>query len=521
MSRSRPNSARGLVQSVGHWFSRHESIVPWVLFIGLTSVYLSFPTRNYYWDGITFAQTIENATQFKSLIHPSHLLYNAVGYIFYHLLLTVGFSTRALTALQILNALLSGVAAVVLFFTLKSAFRSLYLAGWLTLLFGLSATWWKYSTDADAYIISVLFLLIAFRFILPNLKPRPVVAAVLYSLSMCFHELAIFFGPVIIAGLLFRHESIRQKLRSLILFAFVSLVLTTSAYFYCFSVATHTVDLRSFFRWLTYYSPDASFTFNIWNDLGYTIRGQFRLFLSGRLKLLQGLINPFIGALIGLLVIDVALLFYLVFRSFRFEAQSPKSPRGRSLLIVSSVWALIYLVFLFVWLPQNTFYRLFYLPALIVLVGLFAWNRYAHGDYQPGYRLAALTIAMALANFLFFIFPYSHMEKFPPTRFALEMNDQMRGRAIVYYEVENSDNNLVRYFAPATNWIQLKEPEKLMGELRTLYSEGWTVWVETTAIDRLKSTPEGVEWLKAHEKPDSRRAVEDKGFRIEFVELVP
>jgi hypothetical protein len=506
---------------VGDWFSLHESIIPWLLFIGLTSVYLSFPTRNYYWDGITFAQTIENATQFKSLIHPSHLLYNAVGYIFYHFLLTVGFSTRAVTALQILNSLLSGVAAVVLFFTLKSAFRSLYLAGWLTLLFGLSATWWKYSTDADAYIVSVLFLLIAFRFILPNVKPKPVVVAVFYSLSMCFHELAIFFGPVIIAGLLFRHESVRERRRSLLLFGLVSLLLTTSTYFYCFYVATHAVDLRSFFSWLTYYSPDASFTFKIWNDLSYTLRGHVRLLLSGRLDLVQGLINPFIVVIIGLLVIDVALLFYLVFRNFRLEPRSPKNPLGRSLLIVSSVWALMYLVFLFVWLPQNTFYRLFCLPALIVLVGLFAWNRYPHGDYQPRYRLASLTIAVALANFLFFIFPYSHIEKSPPTRFALEMNDQMRGRTIVYYEVENSDNDLVRYFAPTTRWIELKETNALKRDLISLSSQGWTVWLETTAIVRVNSTVEGVNWLKAHEKPDSLRSVEDKGFRIEFVELVP
>src|ERR1043166_6912655 len=116
VSPSRPNSTSEHVQRVGQWFSRHESVVPWLLFIGLISIYLSFPTRNYYWDGITFAQTIENANQFKSLIHPSHLLYNVIGYLFYHGLLVVGFSMRALTALQILNALLSSVSAVVLFF---------------------------------------------------------------------------------------------------------------------------------------------------------------------------------------------------------------------------------------------------------------------------------------------------------------------------------------------------------------------------------------------------------------------
>jgi len=61
-------------------------------------------------------------------------------------------------------------------------------------------------------------------------------------------------------------------------------------------------------HWLAYYCPDASFTFNIWNDLGYTIRDHFRLFLSSRINLLQRLVSPIIALLIAVLWI----LIYLV-----------------------------------------------------------------------------------------------------------------------------------------------------------------------------------------------------------------
>ena len=514
-----------VVQRLGQWFTLHETIVPWFLFIGLLTIYLAFPTRNYYWDGITFARAIENASDFKSLIHPSHLLYNVVGYSFFHLLRRVGFDLRAVTALQILNAFLSAAAAIVFFFILKSVLRSLYLATSLTLLFGLSATWWKFSTDADAYIISVLLLLIGFHFILRPDRPRPVVLAIFYTLSMCFHELAIFFGPVVSVGLVYQHQATtKQKVRSLLWFWLLSVVLTSTIYFYCFYIATHKVYLTSFVRWLTYYSPDASFTFNVWNDLGYTTRGHFRLFLSGRLNLLQGLLNPAIAVLIALLVIVLSLLLYLVFRRLRLHArQSVRNlltdRHGRPALIVAAVWASVYLVFLFVWLPQNTFYRLFYLPALIVLIGLLAWIRYPHGEYRPGYRVLALAIAAGLANFLFFIFPYSHTQKFPPTRFALEMNAQWHGKTLVYYDAENSDNNLVRYFAPNTTWVQLTDPGTVENEMKIL-SPDWNVWLETTAVDRLASTPEGAEWLKLHGKPNSRRVLDDKGFRMEFVQML-
>lgn len=82
-----------------------EKAAPWLLSLGVLLVYLSFPTRSYYWDGIDFALAIENSRGLSaSLIHPHY--------------------------------------------TLRSAHLSLV----LTALFSFSATWWKYSTDADSYV---------------------------------------------------------------------------------------------------------------------------------------------------------------------------------------------------------------------------------------------------------------------------------------------------------------------------------------------------------------------------------
>jgi hypothetical protein len=145
------------------------------------------------------------------------------------------------------------------------------------------------------------------------------------------------------AGLLYQHESARQKVRSLTIFALASFVLTSMAYFSCFHIATHSMGLRSFMHWLAYY-PDASFTFNIWNDLGYTIRDHFRLFLSSRINLLQRLISPIIALLIAVLLVDLCLFVYLAFKGFRSHKRLSKHPLGRPLLSVSVLWILIYLV---------------------------------------------------------------------------------------------------------------------------------------------------------------------------------
>jgi hypothetical protein len=525
------NSALTLFHRIANWFTHHEGIIPWFLFSGLVALYLTFPTRNYYWDGIAFAQTIEDGNHFSTtLIHPNHLIYNVLGYLFYHVLHLAGLEIRAITALQILNGILSAMSAVVLFVILRRSLRSLYLSTFLTLLFALSATWWKFSVDADAYIVSVLFLLLSFYFLLPDRTSRPVVVAFLFSLSMCFHQLAILFGPVILFALIFQQPKVEKakKLATILKFSLVSFVLTTTAYFFCFYIATGKPDLVVFLHWITSYSPDASFTFNIWDDLRYTLRGHTRLFLNGRFNLIKGLINPFIISLMALLVTMFCVFCYLLIKNFKQpRLKSLRSlmnnSRSRPLFILTMAWVLIYLTFLFVWLPQNTFYRLFYLPALIVLAGLFGTARYDFGAYRPTYRLAIFTISVALANFLFLIFPYSHAEKFPPTRFALDMSKEWPAGTVIYYYLENSDKSLVRYFSPSTTWTPLKDPapEYLDNQLSLVYPKGSTVWLETTAIDRLASTPEGVQWLVTHAKKDVRRELKEKGFRIEYIQVEP
>src|SRR6185503_4916540 len=46
------------------------------------------------------------------------------------------------------------------------------------------------------------------------------------------------------------------------------------------------------------------------SNLGYSLRGEVRLFFGGRLNLLRGLMNPFVGLLIALFAIAVLWLLY-------------------------------------------------------------------------------------------------------------------------------------------------------------------------------------------------------------------
>jgi hypothetical protein len=495
-------------------------IVPWFLCTAIALIYLAFPTRVYYWDGIAFAQAIEDARGLHaSLVHPNHLIYNFAGYLFYKLLRSLGSDLRAVTALQILNSLLSAACAGVLFLILRETLRSLYLSACLALLFAFAATWWKFSTDANAYIPSVLFLLLSFYLVLPDRKSRPLLVAVTFFISMAFHQLAVIMFPVLALGVYLQDGPLSLTRRALnaIYFSVVAFVLIVSTYASLFYLATGTFNVTRLLHWTASYSPDAETKFHLWSNLQYSLRGQVRLFFGGRFNLLKGLMNPFVVVLLICLVSVVLLLLYYAVKnigrtlSLRRLRERRLEPRQKTVLLLALLWAVVYLVFLYFWLPQNTFYRPFYLPALIILIGL-GLSAVKTTSAKPR-ALALFVAAVALANFLFLIYPFSHVEKYPPLAFALQMNREWPAGTVIYYNLENSDKGLLRYFNPATTWKQLpREP------LDIKHNDG-PVWLETTAVDQLKSTVEGRRWLETHVRKDSLRELNDSAYRIRFVRI--
>ena len=499
--------------------------VPALLSLALLALYLAFPTKVYYWDGIVFAQAIEDAAGPKvSLLHPNHLIYNFAGFFFYRLLHMFGADVRAITALQILNSVLSAACAVVLFLILKDVLRSIYLSVCLTLLFSLSATWWKFSTDANAYVPSVLFVLLCFYLVLPDRKPRPVLLAFVFFLAMCFHQLAVVVYPVLAFGVYLQDGSvsIRRRFRNAITFSAVGFALIVATYGVAFYLTTGTVDLARFWRWTTYYSPDADTRFDFWSNLVYSLRGQVRLFFGGRLNLLRGLLNPGIVLLLALFVVAVLLLIVAMIWNLLSLKQRWReawlAPRQKTVLLLALLWSSVYLVFLFFWLPQNTFYRLFYLPALILLLGL-ALSGLSRSGARRRYVTALFVAAAGLANFLFLIYPFSHVEKYPPLEFALQMKREWPAGTVIYYGSQNSDAALVRYFNPTTRWELLPDP--LLEGVSPWCSDDTSRWLETTAIDRVAGTAKGANWLNTHTRPESLREVNTGAYRLRFIQLGP
>ena len=506
-------------------------IISTVCFCGIGLLYLLFPTRNYYWDGISFASAIENSTRFNSsLIHPHHLLYNAFGFVVYRFTELLGFHFRAVEVLQFTNCLVSVCCAILLARLIQRLLQSYFTTAVVVASFSFSSTWWKYSTDADSYVLSVLFLLIALNLMLASGRVRSVPLALAHVASMCFHQLAVFFFPAVIVGILLQKTSLRERVRLAVRYTVFASSSIIALNYLCFHLSTGLWGLVDFWRWLTLYVQGAdaySFNFNLLDNLRFTARGTIRLFFEGRLNWIQGLVTVPVVLLIALLV---GIVFTLIVRFIRFLAVLKHRPNFigaidadfRPLCYVCCAWSITYLGFLFFWYPYFTPYRLFYLPAVLFLFAVWLVQRQRHSA-SIRTPVALLVAGMAISNFVFFILPMTHSEKYPPLAFALRVNENWSPRTTIYFATSNADNQLVRYFSPSTTWKKLSadNEQSIESELQQILDSGGTAWLETSAIDKIELSQNGSLWLSTHARINCPKELNDGRYRLKFIEIVP
>lgn len=493
--------------------------------LAVLTIYLALPTRNYYWDGIGFAQNIEDSPHLSSsLLHPSHLMYTVSGWIAYRLVQDLGLHPRALTVLRVANSVFSAACVYLIFEIIMGCFGSTYMAAVLTAVFAFSATWWKFSTDANAYIPAVLFLLITFRIVLPQRPMRPAVTAIAHSGAMLFHELSILFYPVAVAGLWQQTAglTLRRRVAVVIEYTAITFLITAGAYFVGYSWLERAgayggSSNAGFLRWITSHAPDSSFSWNIAKNVLLSLRGHLRLFLGGRVNwsVRQW---PYFSSIMILILLGLLTVFIHRLVKLRRTTKQPNDPPAAmkfgGIPILITTWITCYAVFLFFWLPGNTFYRLFYLPPLVLLCG-FWWKRQRSATQQPVYAAALLAGMIMVANFAFDIFPNSRVESNPPLEFAMGLDRFWRAGTLVYYGSFNTDNWTIRYFHPETSWRKFETPGVASPNGGRLDAAG-DAWLDTTALDMLFSTAGGFEWLSQHTPEKVRVELVSDRHRIVF-----
>jgi hypothetical protein len=402
---------------------------------------------------------------------------------------TLGLQVRAITVLQAINMVLAAVCVYILHRTLLRLTQSVYLSTALTLLFAFSAVFWRFATDADAYIPSVLFLVASFRVLATSSKPRPLVVGILHAGAMLIHQLAIFFFPAAALGVY-----LKGGRRSLLQYCAVAAGVTLPAYYAGFWLQQRPTSLGAFVRWLTFHSPDVTFTFSLSRDLAITLMNYPRLFFGGTAHVLQ-FFGPFMLVTLVLLAVVLAALLTRTLRHWD-ELRSLRLRLEPTLpLLVAVVWLTPYVVFLFFWLPSNTFYKLFCLPAIIVIIAHILMGYQVTDQHPRRYRVALLLATMALANLAFYIFPYSRPDYNQALRFAHRMGRVWSDRTVVYYSDFIVDDWFIRYFNPRTTWKQIDPVNGAANFAQDAdrdLAAGHEVWVDGTTATVLAQNWPGV-----------------------------
>jgi len=469
-------------------------------------IYLLLPTREFYWDGVGFALAVETPPASPdSLLFPNHLLYNLMGYAAWKAAAAAGLSFRALYVFQALNSLFAAASVYLVWRIAAELTQSARTSAWSALLFAFAAQWWRFSTDANAYIPSIFFLLVSFRLMLPGMRSRPFAVGLAHSGAMLFHQLALFFFPVAIAGFLYspRNKGAEVgKRHGLILagkYGATATAVTVAAYLIAFSLVRPNISSLGFRRWITVHSEDAVFWLSPVHSLRYSLRGTMRLFFGGRVNQLHLDGITVAGALAFVSILALCARFFVRLRQPAANERSDYAPSGfRAWLAASDltiVWILSYFIFLLFWQPQNTFYRLFYLPPLVLLIStLPAWRQ------RWVQFLALLAGIVCTWNFTVSIYPDSRKEANEVLSFALQHQRDWRQGAAILYANSHSDLWLIQYFNLQATWIELPSPEvkQLEGRRAEAEQKGGTLWLEGTAYDAIAKVAGGHDWLDQH-----------------------
>jgi hypothetical protein len=511
---------------------RKYSLFFLLLLLLIFTVYAAFPTKDFYWDALIYSQFIEDSPDFGArLLHPNHLFYNALGYLAFHAARNLGFETRAIYVLQFVTIVFSAASALVFFKILKHSLRSAYLSFAFTALFAFCAAWWRFSIDADVYPISVFFLLASFYFLLPDKLPRPFLLAITHSFAMFFHELAVLFFPVVVCGLIFQSVSLERKKRMVVVvqYGLAAFLLTFGIYCLSFYLVAGTFDIKSFIAWTTSFAPDSEISWNALRSLNLTLRGHRQMFFDGSSRLFDR--NAF--TIILLIFFAAAALFFAfgfvknlkeikIWRRAVAERKIYREP----LFLLCLVWITPYLLFLFFFIPANTFYRLFYFPALMLLIAAILAPFEAFRQKRR-WRLAALIIALGLYNFLFYIYPNSRVRENTPLALALAANRVWSGETVVFHAANtaafdslDTNNRLVKYFNPPVVWkplnfVTLEEFER---EIRAITASGGAVWLDASALEKLAANPQAAGWLADNSQPAELNL---PAHRMKYVRITP
>jgi len=484
-------------------------------------IYLATLTSDYFWDGITFALQIEKVAKGERgialLFHQNHLLYNAFGYLLYTSVRSLGLSVRALTILELANVIIGAIGVGVFFQLVERVTRSRYWAALCSIALAVSATWWKLSTDADAYIPAVVLILLCLRN-LTGENPRWYIAALALAGAMLMHEIASLFSLGAIATVFSSRSD--NKRGFAVKMSIAAWLLVVSVYYLCAYLLHGIGRPLDVITWATSNPSLISPSVNPIPGLLQTPRANLDLLVGHSFSIFLktgGVIEWTAG--VSTLAAAMTLIYKITHNRcalLRETIHKTKAgTKGYRMPYVSlAMWVTPYLIFLCFFEPQDPYLRLFYAPALFLAVGLLMSDQTAvvslkvgssrsHPSRSVGTSAAAYAVAtLALGNLAFFIAPHLHVRSNKIVAAAREARKVWNAPTVIYFENHNEADTTFEYFNDQTLWRKAtrRSQESLERDIESAYSKGESVWINRGVVASLDP-----EWLKLNTRGEEIR----------------
>ncbi len=500
--------------------------LPAIIFISVALIYLATLTSDYYWDGITFALQVEKVAKGEArvalLFHQNHLLYNALGYLAYRALNAAGIAIRALYLLQIANALI-GAAAVLIFFRIAfRATRSSYIAIVCTAFLAFSAAWWKISTDANAYIATILLILVVTDNLL-GARPRWFVAGLAFAGAMLIHQLAALFFPAALVTVCFS-RNMERKGRFAALVSLLAWTPTILIYYLCAYLLHGLARPVDVVKWAVSNPSLKSLASDPVVGLLMFPKTSVDAILGHNFALFrrQGEwieITVALGAIVVAVMFGVAVARNVdVMRAVRTLRQcAPEIDEARKQIILMVVaWIGIYALFLVFWGPL-IYFRAFYAPAISLGLGLVLSNYHGLTGNRPSGAAALAVLAFALFNLGFYIGPNMRATSNVRVAAARNAGKSWNERTVIYWANRTEVDTTFEYFNPSTDWRKLSRVSlsELESEIARIHNQGGSVWLNSSAVSLVDA-----EWLYRHSSGEQIE-VNEPNSRALYVLLSP
>ncbi|MEK6287535.1 MAG: hypothetical protein AABO57_17465 [Acidobacteriota bacterium] len=487
-------------------------------------LYLLTLTADYYWDGITFALQIEKVAKMERdaalLFHQNHLFYNGACYVLYCAARALGLSIRALHLLQVFNAIAGGITVGVFYLIAWRVTHSRHATMISTAALGFSAVWWKVATDADAYVVSMLLMLICASTLL-SAKPRWFLAGFALAAAMLVHQLAMLFYPAAIVAV-FTNRSVEKKFPFSAKLSALALGATAIVYYLCARFFHDIREPLGVVKWAVSNPGGVSPSWNPLRGLALLPRGNLDMIVGHDLALYRsqgGSIEKVVTLAALLTAICFLVAFVLRVRNAELlRASFSLAPQARARWAacgpVLIAWIGAYSVFLLFWEPWQVLYRAFYLPAFALTLGL------GLSTYQTAFpaRATALLVAtLALFNFAFFISPHMRAASNPSVAAARNANHVWNAKTVIYFLDRNEADTAFEYFNNQTQWrrFTIRERSGIDDEIQNASSQGGQIWLNKGAAESV-----GSEWLS--KRAHGREITLDSPFApARYVELLP